>query len=508
MEPTFRASMNWLHTWAGVVLGGALFAIFWTGTLSVFDREIDRWMAPTTRLDGSRPTASLETLRPYYDVAVAAGSPTWFVALPTEREPFFRINWRGPSGAVTRLADPATAAPLPDPGTSAGTRFLYPFHYMLHIRFADAGYWLVGFASMAMLVLCISGVVVHRRLFADFFTMRIAVKPSRLVLDLHTVTGVIGFPFHVVITLSGLIIFYSIYFPSGWQAAYPNRATFQNDVFDNHGRPKVERPGRLASLDDMAATAARLWRGEGSRTVFIRHPGDEAAYVQIERPFDNAVARRNEAAFFDAGTGALLRHRVDLPPVKAAQRVIMGVHLVHFRHWTLRWLYFALGLLGCVLIASGYLFWLGSRRKKHARLGIRGVPIVDGLTIGSVTGILIATVAFFVVNRLLPLGITFAGYDRAGLEVWTFYLVWIATFVHAWARPGRAWIEQCQAIAVLAMIAVALNWLTTGDHLVRSLGYRRLWSVAGMDLLLLAGAASAAMAATGLHTRSRASRVR
>ncbi len=52
MEPTFRASMNWLHTWAGVVLGGLLFAIFWMGTLSVFDREIDRWMAPMTRLGG------------------------------------------------------------------------------------------------------------------------------------------------------------------------------------------------------------------------------------------------------------------------------------------------------------------------------------------------------------------------------------------------------------------------------------------------------------------------
>ena len=44
MGPSFRASMNLLHTWTGVVLGGVLFAIFWTGTLCVFDREIDRWM--------------------------------------------------------------------------------------------------------------------------------------------------------------------------------------------------------------------------------------------------------------------------------------------------------------------------------------------------------------------------------------------------------------------------------------------------------------------------------
>ena len=38
MEQGFRASMNWLHTWSGVVLGGLLFAIFWMGTLSVWQK--------------------------------------------------------------------------------------------------------------------------------------------------------------------------------------------------------------------------------------------------------------------------------------------------------------------------------------------------------------------------------------------------------------------------------------------------------------------------------------
>lgn len=46
MERTFGKSMVWLHSWAGVILGSVLFAIFWMGTLSVFDAEIDRWMMP------------------------------------------------------------------------------------------------------------------------------------------------------------------------------------------------------------------------------------------------------------------------------------------------------------------------------------------------------------------------------------------------------------------------------------------------------------------------------
>ena len=99
------------------------------------------------------------------------------------------------------------------------------------------------------------------------------------------------------------------------------------------------------------------------------------------------------------------------------------------------------------------------------------------------------------VVSLLPPGAGLAGTERAALEVWAFCLVWLATFAHAWARPGRAWREQCWTIALLAALAPLLNWMTTGDHLLRALAARHLWPVAGMDLLLLAGAAVAVLAA-------------
>ena len=43
---------------------------------------------------------------------------------------------------------------------------------MLHIRIQDIGLWLVGLAGMAMMVLCVSGVIIHRKIFTDFFTFR------------------------------------------------------------------------------------------------------------------------------------------------------------------------------------------------------------------------------------------------------------------------------------------------------------------------------------------------
>ena len=41
--------MTWVHTWFGLVLGFVLMVCFFFGSLSVFDREIDRWAIPETR---------------------------------------------------------------------------------------------------------------------------------------------------------------------------------------------------------------------------------------------------------------------------------------------------------------------------------------------------------------------------------------------------------------------------------------------------------------------------
>ena len=90
MEQGFRASMGWVHTWAGVVVGALLFAIFWMGTLAVFDREIDRWMAPMTRVAMPDKPLSFDWLRFTYDTAVALRSPTWSLVRATERQPLIR----------------------------------------------------------------------------------------------------------------------------------------------------------------------------------------------------------------------------------------------------------------------------------------------------------------------------------------------------------------------------------------------------------------------------------
>jgi uncharacterized iron-regulated membrane protein len=499
----FRQSMSWLHTWAGVLLGGLLLAIFWTGSLSVFDREIDRWMQPGTRLAAPSAPLSLDRLVLPHAQRLAANAPDWRISLPTPRAPTLQLDYQDPQqGPVRRHINPHTGELIADQGSWGGTRFIFPFHFSLHLGWRNIGYWLVGMAGMGMLVLLVSGVVAHRKLFAEFFTFRPRKRLQRSLLDLHNLTGVLVLPFHFVISLSGLIIFYLIYFPGITQALYPQgRAQFQDEAAGDQSRPASGQAADSASLDAMLASARVIWAQSGTPgeayLVRISNPGDRNALVEVRRSFANEVTRNADRLTFDGATGALLNQH-STAPILGVQRFLTGLHFIQFDHWTLRWLYFAGGLSGCVLISTGLLFWTGSRRARHERQGQIGARLVEALSVTAGAGLIIATLAFFIANRLLPLDGLTIGDRRASLEGWAFYLCWLLALAHAVLCPLQAWRRQLQCAAVLAVTAVLLNWLTTGDHLLRSLSAGQA-AVAGMDLMLLALAGFCLLAAARIQ---------
>ena len=73
----------------------------------------------------------------------------------------------------------------------------------------------------------------------------------------------------------------------------------------------------------------------------------------------------------------------------------------------------------------------------------------------------------------------------------------------AQARMNPAWREQCWMLAGLALAAVTLNAITTGDHLLKTVFTDPYWPVAGVDLSLLATAAVAVCATRKLARRER-----
>ncbi|OAG74483.1 peptidase [Gluconobacter japonicus] len=503
MEQDFRRSMGWLHTWAGVVLGSILFAVFWMGTLSVFDSEIDSWMEPATRLPAATSPLPLETFRPSLNDAIAAKAAFWNVIMPDDRQAVVHVHYRTRQKFITREFDPVTGKELPNSGTLGATGFIFPFHYTLEIGLMNLGEWLVGLASMAMLALCVTGVIIHRKLFAEFFTFRPTKKPRRMLLDLHNMAGVLGLPFHIILTFSGLVILSTTYFPGSVKAVYPNPRGY---FFEVNGLTFLPvKPGKagasVASLDKAASYVRNVWGGAEPHTILVINPGTTTSRMAFFRQTDRQVVVDRDVISFEGPTGKYFSRSPAPHPIIRAERFLSGVHLIQFHHWALRWLYFILGLGSCVLIGTGFLFWLETRRKtQESTFGFR---VVEGLASGSVTGIIIATLAFFVANRLLFPNAHIFSQDRATLEIWAFYFAWLATFLHGWIRPRRMWIEQSATIGVLAALAALLNWITTGDHPLQTLFHRYLWPVAGMDGVLMAGSGLALLATMRLSRKAR-----
>lgn len=549
MFNSFRMSMGWVHTWMGLVLGFVLMICFFFGTLSVFDREIDRWAVPETRFEAQPMPSFDEVLKPVFfeklkpDAADMAATEARVIgALPdpetmeleslyaytTHRDPVLRVG--GEFGIPNEpkdpdddhlhvhgwgTVDPRTGEMLSDDALKVGSEWFYPMHFNLHLHWKMLGYWIVGLAALVMLAALVTGVIIHRKLFSEFFTFRPWKHVLRSSLDLHNVTGVVALPFHFFFAFTALVIFASnVYLPVAHTTLEPLHEQHEVQEAARTGLPHEEAgvAAPIASVDAMVAEAKRRWAerdmpGEVGY-LYMNHLGDENGYVSIYRAGSDRVALVGEGIHFKASTGEVVHEEPPRSVVSNIDEFLTGLHLQHFEHWLLRWLYVFGGLLGAICIATGFVLFVEKRKAKHAKTGSQGSRIVDAMAVTTVTGMVLAAVGMLVANRLLPA-------DLAGKGQWeqtVFWSVWGLAFLHAaWrsapvakARRNPAWREQSWVLAGLSLSAVVLNWITTGDHLIKTLFTDTYWPVAGVDLSLIATAAIACYAARKLKAAERA----
>ncbi len=537
MLGSLRLVMTWLHTWVGVVVGFVMMVVFFFGTLTVFSGEIDRWVIPDTRGKSSALPSFDTVLRPAFERLRPSGESLAEAReriggpIETPISPNYWSVWGSQGGSMGLYAefvvknpkgpdDYASAGAMLHPGTGAflpegfaiGSDFFYPMHFSLMLHWPDLGIWIVGVVTLMMLAALVSGVVIHKRIFKEFFTFRPEKQGQRRILDLHNLTGVVALPFHFVFALTGLLIFAGIYLPIS--------ETMLHDLHERqeHRKAAEGRPGTLprkragvaaalAPVDPMIAEAQRRWAALGQpaevRQIQVIYLGDTNSYASISPARIGRFAFGDGTLHFDGATGRLLPENSSAGAIMRATRFLMDIHLMPFEHWLLRWLFFLGGLAGCVCIATGLLFFVGKRKRRHAAQGVRGARLVDALAVTSVTGMVFATLTMLVVHWLLPDDLALI--NRRTWEVRTFWKAWLFALMHAAtrtapvqaARLAPAWREQCYAVAVLAAAAVGLNWIETGDHLAQTIGARD-WPVASVDLTLLTTAVIAVLAANRL----------
>lgn len=501
MKAGFRQSISWLHTWCGLTCGWLLCAIFLTGTLSVFREPITRWMEAGP-VPASAPTVDTGTQAvraQQWLAANAADARAWQIRWPAQHGWPLQLSWEdGDGNAHERWVDAGTGMPHPPPRLreTEGGRHFMSFHYTLHGGMA--GYWLVGWITACMLLALVSGVVVHKRIFKDFFTFRPG-KGQRSWLDAHNLSAVLTLPFLFMIGYTGLTFFYSSYLPWPVQAAY-------GDADDAYARYEAEvapaRPvpagilvagAQLPDLPDLLARAQAI-SGQRPALVTIQAPGTVHSVVEVEgrKPVGNTgrhLLSEASRVTFDAASGRLLQLHAAHPQQLGAVQVhetIEALHKADFGGWPMKWLYFISGLLGTAMIAIGtLLFSLKRRKRSEQEFGAATAGIyrcVEAFNVASLAGVALASIVYLHGNRLLPLEMS----DRSAWEIRIFLLTCAASVLHAlWRPPRLAWIEQLWLAAALCLALPVVNLATTGQGLLMYL-QRGAWQQAGVELVTLA----------------------
>ncbi|WP_434681651.1 PepSY domain-containing protein [Pseudomonas sp. R1-18] len=462
---TITQSLSWLHTWSGLIFGWLLFAIFLTGTLAVFDKEIDGWMRPEI------PVHSLDQVQAA-QVALdhlAATQPqarSWNIGLPTDRSPALTASAGEQRRGTSTYLDPHNGQVL-DVRETAGGNFFFRFHFTLDLP-RNIGIWVVGLAAMAMLVALVSGIVIHKKFFKEFFTFRPA-KGQRSWLDAHNATAVLVLPFHLMITYTGLVIFYLIYMPAGIDALFDGdrdaatrairgapveRQAGNRPQGAEHRRDAVASASQAATpltpLGPLLAEAERLMGPVAGLT--IQNPGRADMRIEARPVLGNRIElTKGQSMLFDGVTGKVLRPPAESRPSLLTQKVMSGLHFAQFGGYPMRWLYFLCGLASCAMLATGVVLFTVKRRRRHDSEGAVAALLyhaAERLNVTIVAGLPLACVAFLWANRLLPIDLA----QRGSHEVQVFFLVWLASFGHAIVRPRMAaWREQLGLTALLCL---------------------------------------------------------
>lgn len=455
-----------IHGWSGIVLGLLLYAVVLTGTVAVFAEEIGTWSA------GHRTTQSAFE-RPFADDLRRLGAQTpkefhgdidLFEVGDHDLGVFFHRHELDAAGTIISRGifyqlgkdgqvidrQPGTSDEVFGPRNDNALRhFLVDTHVQLHVP-DPWGLLLTGILGLAMLVAAISGLLIHRHLFKDIFTLRRKANPVLVQRDRHSVAGTWSLPFGFILAFTGSFFsfFGSIGVPIVAMAVFAGDVEQLNEaVFGNPGTPDP-RPLVIGNLDRSAAdainragaiptfaTLENFGRADARLTTY--HPPKEGGLAPISLVYDGV-----SGDFLH--TKPLVGARPSAGGTLAA--VMSPLHFGNFAGLLSKAIWFGLGFATCYVTLTGLRLWLARREGSSRALDWleRSVTIVG---LGLPVALAAAAVAFLIT---MPLG-TATYWTPAG------FLIASAVVVLGGALwPSHAAFRQSLQVAVgLALLTLA-----------------------------------------------------
>jgi uncharacterized iron-regulated membrane protein len=359
-----------LHLWIGLVLCLPLVMLGLTGSILVFEHELEAVFAPQRpAAPHGEPRTIGEILAVAQQAAPPGFGPLSYVA-PAEPGEMAAVRLAppgaaGPSSQRARIdVDPVSLQAYPNPETGF-LRQVFFLHSTLLLRTRE-GRQLVGWCGIAMLVMAISGLVnwwPRRGRWRAGFTVGGGARGYRLHRDLHGAVGIWGFAVLVIVSFAGVYLSFPESVRSAVDLVLPAR--------DLRGAASAMRVEPVQGTEPLGIDAAvALARGQvpGTklRLVFLPARPDQPIRVALRREDEDRHGlvitvlvdpwARRVIEIFDP--------RVFSP----GETVLAWQHALHAGHgfgpvWKV--LVFLSGLLPLLFTVTGILMWLPRRRRRR-----------------------------------------------------------------------------------------------------------------------------------------------
>ncbi len=345
------------HSLIAIIFGGLIYILAVTGTLSVFNHELQRWEQPyAPEMQNISPEAAE---RAAYNVFQSEEVPTTHLYISFPRPDLPRTVITTDTQAFFVDENGAIVAEEAFPWT----QFLLDLHYYLHLP-QTLGLTVVGALGIMLIALSISGVLAHPRIFRDAFTFRRGAGRLTTV-DLHNRLSVWTLPFHFSNALTG-----SILGVASVLAFVIATTGFDGDTEAVFSPIFGSEPAANEAPSDIAKIAKPIEHIEETfpdvdPTFFIMHdPGTLGQNSQIVGEHGDRLIFGDYYTYDAAGE---YQGNVGISDGTIGQQIIGSVYNVHFGNWgglpvKLAYMLFGVGL--CVIVASGLKIYFTKRRAK------------------------------------------------------------------------------------------------------------------------------------------------
>ncbi|GAA4807407.1 PepSY-associated TM helix domain-containing protein [Olivibacter ginsenosidimutans] len=378
------------HTISGIITAAVLYVIFFAGSFSFFKDEISAWQSNTSQMQHKGHHFDyqllLDSLDQKYDLQ---GRSLLFYLYPNSSNSY--VNMTVSQDTVHNAKAKETAyfsydflqkkESSYDQNYDLG-EFLYRLHFLAQLNQAiplrtgyPIGYLIAGLVAFLFLFALITGLLLHwDKLVANFYQFRPWAKWKTIWTDLHTVLGVIGFPFQFVFAFTGVILIVNVVFLApfskllyqGNMEKIYQELEYTNDL----DVPFLYKPlDKKIDIQQYIDRTQKLWPDAFLNRITIKNYGDESMVLAIESEADRTRSFAGTGTIaYQIKTDKVIHQRspYDQPTYIAIMKsIVYRLHFGDYGGYFAKIVNFILGIMGCVVIVSGILIWLVARDKPN-----------------------------------------------------------------------------------------------------------------------------------------------